>query len=205
MKLLPQLIFFISNIKLFIFKFDWIAPLLCRIYLVPIFWSAGIKKFNSFESIVYWFGEGGLDLPAPQLMAFLATASELVGAIFLTLGFATRLICIPLSFTMIVAAVTVHWQYGWQAILDPGSPFAPPYADEGIERLEKAREILDTHGNYDWLTETGNLVILNNGIEFAATYLLLLIVLITIGGGRYVSADYWIFKAFVSYYQRKSG
>jgi len=35
-------------------------------------------------------------------------------------------------------------------------------------------------------------VILNNGIEFAATYALMLLVLITNGGGRYTSIDYWI-------------
>ena len=33
-----------------------LAPLLLRFYLVPIFWMAGISKFNSFEDTVAWFG-----------------------------------------------------------------------------------------------------------------------------------------------------
>ncbi|HEX5635541.1 MAG TPA: DoxX family protein, partial [Gammaproteobacteria bacterium] len=31
-----------------------------------------------------------------------------------------------------------------------------------------------------------------NGIEFAATYLIMLLVLFFYGAGRYVSADYWL-------------
>tara|TARA_Y100000780_G_scaffold193559_1_gene182540 strand:- start:104 stop:280 length:177 start_codon:yes stop_codon:yes gene_type:complete len=50
---------------------------------------------------------------------------------------------------------------------------------------------LQEHGNYDWLTSSGRLVILNNGIEFAATYFILLLSLFFTGGGRWVSVDYW--------------
>lgn len=45
------------------------------------------------------------------------------------------------------------------------------------------------HGNYDWLTSSGSVVILNNGIEFAATYFVMLLALFFMGGGRYVSLD----------------
>jgi uncharacterized membrane protein YphA (DoxX/SURF4 family) len=62
------------------------------------------------------------------------------------------------------------------------------------EKLEKAREILQTYGNYDWLTSSGSFVILNNGIEFAVTYLVMLLALLVLGGGRYFSLDYWIKK-----------
>ena len=51
--------------------------------------------------------------------------------------------------------------------------------------------ILREHGNYPWLTEKGNLVVLNNGIEFAATYFIMLLVLFFYGAGRYLSLDYW--------------
>ena len=184
--------------------FDWVAPLLCRLFLIPVFWMAGTKKYESFSDIVSWF-EYGLELPFPAFMAFMATATELAGAVLLTLGFATRLICIPLAFTMIVAAVTVHWVHGWQAILDPGAPFAPDDASEGINRLDRAKQILQEHGNYEWLTESGSFVVLNNGIEFAATYFVLLIVLITTGPGRYVSLDHWVREwATAKYYQQNS-
>ena len=60
------------------------------------------------------------------------------------------------------------------------------------QRLGAAREILREHGNYGWLTEKGGFVILNNGIEFAVTYLIMLFSLFFTGGGRYTSADYYL-------------
>ena len=53
-------------------------------------------------------------------------------------------------------------------------------------------QILQEHGNYDWLTGSGSLVISNNGIEWAATYLVMLLALFFTGAGRYFSLDYWI-------------
>ena len=53
------------------------------------------------------------------------------------------------------------------------------------------------HGDYDYLTQFGSLVILNNGVEFAVTYLAMLAVLFCWGGGRYVSVDYWIRRRFM--------
>lgn len=55
-----------------------------------------------------------------------------------------------------------------------------------------ARHILQEHGNYEWLTEMGNFIILQNGIEFASTYFLILLFLLMYGGGRFLSVDYWI-------------
>ena len=57
--------------------------------------------------------------------------------------------------------------------------------------MERAKDILREHGNYDWLTEKGSFVILNNGIEFATTYFIMLMVLFFWGGGRYLSLDYY--------------
>jgi uncharacterized membrane protein YphA (DoxX/SURF4 family) len=59
-------------------------------------------------------------------------------------------------------------------------------------RLGSARDILREHGNYAWLTEHGNFVVLNNGIEFAVTYLVMLFTLLFTGGGRYVSVDHFL-------------
>lgn len=171
-----------------------LASLLLRLYLAPIFWMAGLSKFNSFENIVDWFGnsEWGLGLPAPWLMASLATATELGGAILLTLGLFTRLISIPLIVTMLVAITHVHWENGWQAIADAHAPFANEQVLAAPEKLERARSILQEHGNYEWLTASGKFVILNNGIEFATTYLIMLLALIGLGAGKYHSLDYWI-------------
>jgi uncharacterized membrane protein YphA (DoxX/SURF4 family) len=175
---------------------DGIAALAIRLYLVPIFWMAGTNKLMHFNDIVEWFGnsDGGLGLPFPYLMALLATATELAGAILLTLGLFTRLISIPLIITMLVAIFTVHLPNGWQAIADPNAPFANMQVLASAEKLDKAREILQNYGNYDWLTSSGSFVVLNNGIEFAVTYMVMLLALLVLGGGRYFSLDYWIKK-----------
>jgi uncharacterized membrane protein YphA (DoxX/SURF4 family) len=131
-------------------------------------------------------------------MAWLATLTEIGGAIFLLVGFAVRYITIPLMATMVVAAVTVHWKNGWLAIAEgPGSLFANERTVGAIERLDKAKEILQQHGHYDWLTQNGSLVVLNNGIEFAATYFIMLLTLFFIGAGRYASIDYWLRRRFM--------
>lgn len=116
-------------------------------------------------------------------MASLATASELLGAVLLALGLATRYISIPLSITMLVAIFTVHWQNGWQAIADPSAPFANAQVFASADKLEHAPQVLMQYGNYDWLTSSSSLMILNNRIEFAATYLIMLLALIVMGGG----------------------
>jgi len=183
---------------------DFLAPVLLRAYLVPIFWMSGTKKIDTstllpYQDIIDWFGnpDWGLGLPFPELMAFLAGWSELGGAILLATGLAVRWISVPLMVTMVVAAVTVHWENGWLAIAEgPGSLFANEQTIGAIERLEKGREILEKYGNYDWLTQNGSFVILNNGIEFAATYFIMLLTLFFIGGGRYLSLDYWISRQF---------
>lgn len=177
-------------------KLDFIAPLLIRLYLVPIFWMAGIKKYESFDSTVDWFGntEWGLGLPFPALLAFLVTAVEILGAVLLFVGLTVRWISIPLILTMVVAAITVHLENGWLAIAEGSGFFSSDRTVAAIERLDRAKDILQQYGNYNWLTEQGSLVVLNNGIEFAATYSIMLLVLVFVGGGRYISLDYWFLK-----------
>jgi len=173
---------------------DFLAPLALRLYLAPVFWMAGTNKINSFSSTVDWFGnpDWGLGLPFPWLMAFLATSTEVVGAILLLLGLGVRWVAVPLMVTMLVAAFKVHWENGWQAIADRMSPFPPADIDGAMERLDMAKSILQEHGNYDWLTASGNFVISNNGIEWAMTYFVMLLALFFIGAGRWVSLDDYI-------------
>ena len=176
---------------------DFIAPLLLRLYLVPVFWMAGTMKLGSMESTIEWFGnpDWGLGLPLPFLMAWIATLTEVVGAVCLFFGFATRWISIPLIITMVVAAVTVHLPNGWLAIGEGGGLFASERTMGAIQRLDRAKEILQDNANYSWLTENGSLVILNNGIEFAATYTIMLVALLYVGAGK-LSIDHLIAKRF---------
>ena len=186
---------------------DFVGPVLLRIYLVPVFFLAGSNKWDPFaeggtlnpieglEGIANWF-ESGLELPAPMLLAILAWAAEYLGAIALALGVAVRWTCIPLMFTMIIAMTTVHLDNGWQALHDLKSPYPSANAEVAIDRLDRAKSILEEHGNYAWLTEHGSLVSLNNGIEWAATYFIMLMALFFLGGGRYLSVDYWIARKY---------
>lgn len=178
---------------------DFLGSLALRLYLAPVFFVAGMNKVNGFDNIVDWFGnpDYGLGLPMPALMAALATGTEVLGGILLFLGLGVRWISIPLMITMLVAAFAVHWENGWQAVADKMSPWAPNDIDGTVERLSAAKDILKENGNYSWLTENGSFVISNNGIEWAATYFIMLLVLFFVGAGKYISVDYWIRKKFM--------
>lgn len=179
---------------------DFLGPLLLRIYLVPVFWIAGTNKLNGFQNTVAWFGnpDWGLGLPMPGLMAALATGTEVLGAILLVFGLGVRWISIPLMVTMLVAIFAVHIENGWQAVADPMSPFPPAGIEEAVQRLDAAKSLLQQHGNYDWLTGSGSFVISNNGIEWGVTYFVMLLALFFTGGGKFISADYWIRKRFMT-------
>lgn len=210
MPLLPTLARFHS--RLFartLLPLDGLPPLLLRLYLFPVFWDAGTHKLNWATgeglgrlgvnpSVVEWFGnpDWGLGLPFPALMAALAAYTEFFGAILLLLGLGVRWISLPLMITMLVAMISVHWQNGWLAIASGDGFWASERTMAAQEKLARARDLLQEHGNYEWLTEAGNFVVLNNGIEFAATYFLMLLVLLFSGGGRYVSVDYWLHRRF---------
>ena len=116
-------------------------------------------------------------------------------------------------FTMVVAATTVHWHNGWFAIA-PSNPttssaqvldwLSIPGAKESLEnslevqeRIGKIRGIVEEHGFTDYLYEKGKPSIINNGIEFSAIYFAMLLSLFFVGGGRFVSVDYWLRRAVV--------
>lgn len=174
--------------------------LLLRLYLTPVLLQAGWNKYLHFEDTVAWFGDMdfGLGLPLPALLAALAIGAEIGGSLLLLFGLLTRLAALSLAVTMLVAMLTVHASNGWLAISDASSWLADGtlFRSERVlaapEKLQRARDLLQEHGNYDWLTESGNLVVLNNGIEFAATYFVMLLCLLWFGGGRYLSVDYYL-------------
>ena len=192
-------------------KLDVLPLFLLRVFLAPIFIMAGygklqlgnedaglLERLGPDSGTVWWF-ENTLGLPAPELMAFLAGWGELLGGILLLLGLFTRLSSLVLIVTMVVAATTAHWDKGWHAL--PETTLTMPWEwrqdliDDAVERRNKARQILRQHGNYGWLTESGSITVLKNGIEFAATYALMLLVTLVYGGGRWFSADYWLSRS----------
>lgn len=169
------------------------AALALRLYLAPIFWMAGTRKLKDIDSTIAWFANAdwGLGLPLSALLAWLATLTEVIGALLLLVGLGVRWVSIPLMVTMLVAGLTVHWQNGWLAIASGSGFFATERTIEATQRLGRAKDILQEQGNMDWLTEYGNFVVLNNGIEFAATYFVMLLALLYLGSGK-AGADYWL-------------
>ena len=179
---------------------DFIALLALRIYLVPVFWMAGFNKLSNIEATAQWFGnpEWGLGLPFPTLMAYFAGGTELLGAGLLLLGLGVRLISIPLLLIMLVAIFAVHFDNGWLAIADASHP--------GTQRLEGFMSWLEQNypKRHSFVTAHGDLVVLNNGVEFAVTYSLMLLVLLTRGAGKYLSLDYWIEHSWLRYHKKEN-
>lgn len=206
-------------------RFDGLAPLLLRLILAPVMIIAGYNKLNlgnteldflsrllADPNVVAWFGneQWGLGLPFPDLLAFLAGWTEFLGGLLLVIGLFTRLVAIPLMFTMLVAATTVHWSNGWFAIAptDPqtsaaraldwigidGAAESLENSKEAKQRLDIIKDIVEENGRPSYLYEKGNIVILNNGIEFSAIYFVMLLSLFFTGGGRYVSVDHYLFE-----------
>ena len=90
-----------------------LSPLLFRLVLAYGFFEPAMNKVADIHAIGEWFE--GMGLPAPYFQAYLATITECLGIILLTLGLGTRIIAIPLIITMLVAIKTVHWENGFAA------------------------------------------------------------------------------------------
>ncbi|ELV3374527.1 DoxX family protein [Enterobacter cloacae] len=177
-----------------IMKADFIPLLLIRLYLIPVIYEGAHSKVLGFSGTVAWFSQptaqGGLGLPFPFLLAILATSTEVLGLICISLGLLTRIIAIPMIVVMSVASLMVHWSHGWLAI-----------ASNDMESAQRMTAFLqwlmeNFPGRYNYITQLGDPVILNNGIEFSATYFIMLLVLLIYGGGKFVSVDYWLKKYF---------
>lgn len=174
-------------------KLDFLGPLALRIFLAPIFILAGMAKLSSVGDTAGWFGS--LGIPAPLLMAYVAGLTELVGGVLLIPGIAVRWVAVPLMFSMAVAAGAVHWEKGWHVL--PETELTVPWEwrkdliAEAVEKRSKARALLREHGNYPWLTAAGPITVLKNGIEFAATYFIMLLSLFFSGAGK-LSVDHLV-------------
>ena len=92
---------------------DVIPPLLFRLILAYGFYKPALAKLDDVHAIGDWFA--GMGLPVPYFQAYLATGTECLGVILLTLGLGVRIISIPLIITMLVAIKTVHWGNGFEA------------------------------------------------------------------------------------------
>jgi len=90
-----------------------LALLLARLTVAYGFYEPSMKKWSDIQSVAGWFDSMGI--PFPTLNAYLASSTELVGVVLLTLGLFTRLISVPLMIIMLVAIFTVHISLGFSA------------------------------------------------------------------------------------------
>lgn len=97
-----------------------LALLIVRIVTGVIFIFHGYQKLQmGFEGVSRFLMS--LSFPSSQLFAYVLTLTELLGGIFLVLGFLSRLWALLLSFVMIVAIATVKIKIGLIAPLNqPG-------------------------------------------------------------------------------------
>ena len=82
----------------------WLGPLLARLTLAAVFAPTGWGKLHNLEKITAFFTE--LHIPAPQVNAVVVSSIEFFGGLLLLVGFGTRLVSLPLAFTMVVAIFT---------------------------------------------------------------------------------------------------
>ncbi len=77
-----------------------------RLYWGWQFFQTGWGKLNNLDRTAQFFAT--LGLPAAKLNALMAGSTEAFGGLLLLLGIGSRIITIPLAFTMIVAYGTAH-------------------------------------------------------------------------------------------------
>ncbi|MBI4412188.1 MAG: DoxX family protein [Deltaproteobacteria bacterium] len=87
-------------------KFQSPFLLAIRLYWGFQFFQTGQGKLADIPKVAGYFGS--LGIPFPTLNAYLAAGTECFGGLLLLMGFASRLVSIPLAFTMCVAYATAH-------------------------------------------------------------------------------------------------
>ena len=90
----------------FVDRLQPVLLLLLRLYVGYGFFKSGWGKLQNISTTAEYFVS--LGIPLPTLNAFLAGATECFGGLLLLLGVASRVVTIPLIFTMIVAYSTQH-------------------------------------------------------------------------------------------------
>lgn len=91
--------------------------LLIRLAWGYLFLTSGLGKLQHINSIGDYFFS--LGIPFPLFNAHLVAWVETIGGACLILGFATRLVSVPLIFTMVIAMLTAHADAVINLINDP--------------------------------------------------------------------------------------
>ncbi len=92
---------------------DSVPPLLLRLLLAYEFGESGLAKLHGTN----WFADLSFPFPfnliSPDISWHIATYFEIIGAIALVIGLASRFFSISLLILTIVAIASVHWPEQW--------------------------------------------------------------------------------------------
>jgi putative oxidoreductase len=95
------------------------SPLLLvlRLYFGWQFFQTGLGKLKNLERTSGYFAD--LHIPAPMVNAVAAGTIESVGGVLLALGLCSRIVSVPLAFTMTVAYLTAELDTVKNIVQDP--------------------------------------------------------------------------------------
>lgn len=85
-------------------QLSFLGPALVRLTLGVVFIGTGWGKLHTLPQVTEFFAS--LHIPAPAFQARLAASTEFFGGILVLVGLGTRLVSLPLAFTMVVAILT---------------------------------------------------------------------------------------------------
>jgi putative oxidoreductase len=94
----------LQKLRTFADRAAFLGPTLARLTVGLVFIGTGWGKLHSIPDITSFFTD--LHIPAPGFNARLVAGTEFVGGLLILLGLGTRLVSLPLAFTMVVAILT---------------------------------------------------------------------------------------------------
>ncbi|WML89792.1 DoxX family protein [Thiothrix lacustris] len=166
--------------------FDFIAPLVIRLFLAPMFWISGVKHLGLFSSSDFafynpltWVNPEAFQQSVAALnntvfpgmgtetLLILLGTIEVVAAILLILGLGVRWVALALMFVVVVLGLIAMGDAGF---------------------LNTMEQLVMSHGYTDMA---------NNLTEVYLVYFILLLALFFMGAGRWFSLDWYVYRNFM--------
>ena len=90
-------------------RFDWLPPLLIRLFVGYFFFETGWAKAHDLDGFAHRFAEWGI--PHPAFNAALSAYTEVIGGALTIIGLGTRIVSIPMIVNMAVAIAAVNLKH----------------------------------------------------------------------------------------------
>jgi putative oxidoreductase len=88
-------------------KVSFLGPFLIRLTVGLVFVSTGWGKLHGLDDVTGFFET--LGIPFPALNAAVVAGTEFFGGLLILVGLGSRLVALPLAFTMVIAILTAKW------------------------------------------------------------------------------------------------